>query len=403
MLKGAAPQRVPSLSFTRVRWVLIGVVACVMLAFGHLGLPYGSLDWTAYSQGYPTPEPGVETLVLDAVADTTLDQAIPDDNQGDLDAIWVGQAVTEQAAARRGLVRFDLSAVPAAATIEDASLELYLGFATELPETEVAVLPVLEDWVESEVTWEIAPETGAQATSTVIGSEGGFYAWDVTQLARDWHSGAVPNYGVLLQDVDEMTAALRGFTSRESEVNPPRLVIKFAPPTPTPTQPATSSPTVTLTPTQPATPTATVTLTPTPSPTASATPPPAVCDPTEPGAACSAMITVRAFVDHRCDGAYIGGVDQPIAGAAATVTLPDGTEQTTSTNADGFATFVRLSVPAGTRVTVSLGYPLEGLDGSEIVACARSPETVTIEAADFRFGQFKYVEFRGQVATSSIP
>jgi hypothetical protein len=405
MLKGTAWERVSSALSARGRLVLLAACAFAALALGQLGLPYSNLDWIAYSQAYPTPEPGTEVVVLDTVADTTLDQAMSDDKQGELDAIWVGQAISEQAAARRGLLAFDLTSLPPGATIAEASLELYLGFATELPETQIAVRPVLEDWVESEVTWDTAPEAGPQATSAAVGSENRYYTWDITPLARDWYSGAAPNYGVLLQDLDETTAALRGFTSRESDVNPPRLVINYTPPTPTPTssptQTATPTATVTLTPTQPATPTATITLT--PSPTASATPSAATCDPEDPADACAATITVRAFVDHRCDGAFIRGVDRPIVGAAITVTLPDGTEQTASTNTDGFATFVGLAMPAGASVTVSATYPAEGPGGLPVVACAGSRQTVTFTAADFKFNQFKYVEFRAQAAAFDIP
>lgn len=382
--------------------ILAFLFTLLVLTIPLVQLPYGPLDWTAHSQPYETPEPGTTTATLDAVADATLDQAVPAENQGDLDAIWIGLAETQQAAARRGLLRFELSGVPAGATIESARLELYLGSAAGRSETEIAVFGVLDAWAEGEVTWETMPALSEQLTSTAVGLEGRYYAWDVTELARSWHAGTFSNNGLLLRDTDESTAVLRGFFSREAGVNPPRLVVTYAgaptrPPTPTPaaTQPATATPTVTLT--------ATATATPSPVPSPTATLEPGACDPADPASACSATLTIQAFVDHRCDNFFVRGVDRPISGATVSVTLADGSQRTATTNARGYATFVQLPVPAGTLLTVSIEYPLEGPGGIAVVSCPGSPETVTLTAADFSFGQFKFASFRAQPASFGIP
>lgn len=377
-------------------------VTLLLLAIPLVGLPYGPLDWTVFSQPYETPGPATTTVAIDAVADVTLDQAAPAENQGDSDAVWIGQVEAPQSAARRGLLRFDLSQVPAGATIEEARLELYLASAAGRVETEVTVFGVLDAWAESEVTWDTAPSLAPQLTSTVVGTERRYYAWDVTGLARGWYAGTFANNGLLLRDADESTAVLRGFFSREAGINPPQLVVTYSgaaarPPTPT----ARATPTATQTPAVIFTATPTVTPSPIPSPTATLGP--GVCNPDDPASACSATLTIQAFVDHRCDTFFLHGVDRPISDATAVVTLADGSRRTAMTNALGYATFVQVPVPAGYSVTVSIVYPQHGPGGIAVVSCSGSPETVTLTAADFSFGQFKYVPFRAQPATFGIP
>lgn len=390
----------------QVAHLVVVVILTVLLALAlpRFGLPYGRWDWTVHSQPYATPTPSATTVAtpsattvtIDAIADATLDEAVPAENQGDLDAVWVGQAEIQEPAARRGLLRFDLSSVPAGATIEHATLELYLGSAANRKDTKIAVFGVLDAWAEGEVSWDSAPALSGQLTAAEVGSESGYYAWDVTALAQGWHAGTFANHGLLLRDTDESTAVLRGFFSREAGTHTPRLVVTYTqapprPPTPTPaaTQPATSTPTVTLT----------AALTPTPT----STPGLGVCDPADPAAACSATLTAQAFVDHRCDQAFILGVDRPISGATITVSMADGGPRTAVTNENGYATFVQLRAPAGTTLTVSIDYPPTGPDGTAVVPCQGSPETVPLTAADFGFGQFKYVLFRAQPATFGAP
>lgn len=405
-------------SSVAVRPGVVAILASVLLLLIPLvGLPYGRLDWTVFSQPYGTPVPGTTTVEFNAVADATIDQEVPAENLGDLDAIWIGQAEAQRPAARRGLLRFDLSDVPADATIEHATLELYLASAAGRSETEIAIFGVLDAWAENEVTWQSAPALAPRLTTTMVGTQNRYYAWDVTELAQGWHAGTFGNHGLLLRDTDESSAVLRGFFSREAGLNPPRLIVTYTrafpppppvPSTPTATQPATPTPTLvftaTPTTTQPPTvPTATPTATPSAIPSPSATVEPGACDPGDPTSACSATLTIQAYVDHRCDKAFILGVDRPIGGATAIVTLANGQRRTATTNARGYATFVQLPVPAGSLLRVSIQYPLEGPGGIAVVSCAGSPTRVILTAADFGFGQFKYVSFRAQPATFGIP
>ncbi|RME48040.1 MAG: DNRLRE domain-containing protein [Chloroflexi bacterium] len=376
--------------------VVAALAALLLLAVRFTGLPYGQLDWTVFSQAYETPTPITTTLSLAAVADTTLDEAAPAENQGDGAAVWVGQVAAPQSAARRGLFRFDLGQMPAGAHIKQATLELYLASAAGRLETEIAVFGVLDAWDERQVTWETAPAVAPRLTSAVVGVERRYYTWDVTELVREWYAGSLANNGLLLRDTDESTATLRGFFSREARIHPPRLVVAYAGAPPL-------SPTPTLSATPTATPTIRPTATPSPVPSPTATLGPGECNPDDPASACSATLTVHAYVDHRCDGYFVSGLDWPIAGARVNVTLADGTQRSATTNAFGFATFVQVPVPAGYSVTVSIRYPQEGPGGTPVVPCSGSPETVTLTAGDLAFGQFRYVPFRAQPATFGIP
>jgi hypothetical protein len=75
--------------------------------------------------------------------------------------------------------------------------------------------------------------------------------WDVTDLLREWVSGAVANNGMLvLARGDLMREAVFRSSDFRDRTQRPKLRVKFypAPPTPTPTRTTTPTPTTTLTP-----------------------------------------------------------------------------------------------------------------------------------------------------------
>ena len=52
------------------------------------------------------------------------------------------------------LVRFDLSALPANAQINSASVWFYIETGKEHPEGQISLHPITTDWIESDVTWD---------------------------------------------------------------------------------------------------------------------------------------------------------------------------------------------------------------------------------------------------------
>lgn len=87
-----------------------------------------------------------ETTTLTAVSDNTLIEDFSgSDSNGSADAIYVGR--TQRDGLRRGLIRFDVSAIPPTATIQSVSLKLHL-FRGRPDESHLRVHRSLNSWGE---------------------------------------------------------------------------------------------------------------------------------------------------------------------------------------------------------------------------------------------------------------
>ncbi len=189
-------------------------------------------------------EAAIQTLdatTLEAVADTTIAQGKPNKNYWSAwegDAIKVGYDGDSGEGKLRGLVRFDLSSIPAGSTINSAQLQLYYGswLDYEGHSRRVTTYRVTEPWLEDLVTWNNRPDFAESYgfVDLVAGGQGDFhyYNWTVTDLVQGWVDGTYDNHGILLRG-DE-TIGYRGFFSWESGSDvTPLLVVNFDPPPPT--------------------------------------------------------------------------------------------------------------------------------------------------------------------------
>ncbi len=178
-----------------------------------------------------------------------------------------------------------------------------------------------------------------------------------------------------------------GQPSRRSRV-PLQAATSTATLTLTPTTSATA--TVTLSPT--ATSTATTTSTPTSLPTATSTSTP---PPPPPG---RDSLSVRVFLDYRCDQYFQTNVDLPIPNADVTISFPDGSMATRQTTLFGMAYFAGFDASGG--LTVSVDMPRD-FRGYRIASCPTSPSSIALQPTDFHFG-YKFVSFgalvRGELA-----
>ena len=162
-----------------------------------LELPAGPLQQALVTDGQSCVT--VQRGASGQVEDATLWQAAPDWNDHKNERISTG---TSSAGYSRALVRFDLDAVPAGATVVSASFSLLQNHKNGAGST-VHVLRATAPWSEETVTWSdfgSAFEPAPVASIEVVGGGAGARTVDVRALAQDWISGAAPNHGLVLDD-----------------------------------------------------------------------------------------------------------------------------------------------------------------------------------------------------------
>jgi len=155
-----------------------------------------------------------------STADTYLRQDVPGSNNGILTTVCVERHATQ---ARRGLIKFDLSSIPAGATINSAQLELYCTVAPGAAQT-LNLHEVTSSWTETGATW-TNMNSGFDSTilSTVVGgTAAGWKTWTgLGPLVQSWVSGTKNNYGVMIKCGSETgtTAYLYQFASNNYTTN----------------------------------------------------------------------------------------------------------------------------------------------------------------------------------------
>lgn len=238
----------------------------------------------------PLAPAGLQTSeTLYATADTYVSASSPTTNYGTATSLSIGRSAG--GSDNWILIRFDLSAIPAGATISSATLQMYtmINLAAAAPDSAYQVFPhrvvggVAGAWIETGVTWNSKPSTyAADDAATTVNTNNGWHNIIVTNAMRQWVENGATNAGLTLRG-DGSSTWWTVFLSRENGVTyRPRLVISYSPPgtatptrtptltstfTPTPTATKTATPTVTRTPTATKTATPTATRTPTKTPT----------------------------------------------------------------------------------------------------------------------------------------
>jgi hypothetical protein len=209
-----------------------------------------------------TIEAHATTVTLGASKDNTL-------YQDSLGALSNGSGTTLFAGStgggliRRGLIEFDLSAIPAGSTIDSVTLDLFLTQAQSFP-TNVALHEVQAEWGQgtssggnraggganattNDATWlhtfyntaswanpggDFASEISATA---VVGAEGAIYRWESTPAlvadVQGWVNSSAANHGWLLQGDESQSGTAKAFATREdgTAANRPLLTVTFSP------------------------------------------------------------------------------------------------------------------------------------------------------------------------------
>lgn len=192
--------------------------------------------------GWVPPATGT-TVTLTASQDTWIDEAHTASNYG----TDISFTVTTNKIGR-GLVKFNLSSIPAGAKFTSAKLLLYAGgFSPTNPPTSsiLTVNPVNVPWTENGASWKTAngsPNSwkcgcfggnfAAAAASATLSSSftpGGWVEWDVTALAQEWFDGVRLNYGVGVL-MDPTSGSSVAFNSKDATYAPqymPQLVLTY--------------------------------------------------------------------------------------------------------------------------------------------------------------------------------
>jgi uncharacterized repeat protein (TIGR01451 family) len=152
--------------------------------------------------------PPQQTTKLYPVADAAVFQSVPDTNYGSRSYMYAGYdhsgCSLYSGKVARSLVRFDLSSIPAGASIRDAKLHLrltgwcyYVGHSQ--PRT-VTIYRADAGWSESSVTWNNKPGCAeSYASASVSVTSRGWHSFDITNLVRGWVNGSFSNYGLMVR------------------------------------------------------------------------------------------------------------------------------------------------------------------------------------------------------------
>ncbi|MEX2186115.1 MAG: DNRLRE domain-containing protein [Pirellulales bacterium] len=209
-----------------------------------------------------------DVMMFQAAKDTSLfETAAGNTSAGGAAGIFVGRnGLTAGTAVRRGMIAFDLSAIPTGATINSVSLRMFVAKSSSQgpPTTSVALHRVLGDWGEGTVvtssgssggaalsgdaTWvhQFFPGdpwtnvggdfVGLSSAEQIVGSQGQFITWTSTPPLVDdvqgWIDGDTANFGWLLRGNESTARTAREFASSEflPVSNRPALTVDFTPP-----------------------------------------------------------------------------------------------------------------------------------------------------------------------------
>ena len=197
-----------------------------------------------------------QTVVLNAVKDNTIYSNLTNNSNGAGDNFTTGAIASSPV--RRGLLMFDLSSIPAGATITAVSLRLVMN-RTVSGANNVSLHRLNENWGEGasnagaggdgngapaelgDATWICTFSNGAggcttswttaggvfqlaaSATTSVIGP--GAYTWSSGQMitnVQDWKNNAATNFGWVIIGAEGTPGSAKRFSSRTNPIVPDR-------------------------------------------------------------------------------------------------------------------------------------------------------------------------------------
>ncbi|WP_342713640.1 DNRLRE domain-containing protein [Oceanisphaera psychrotolerans] len=171
-----------------------------------------------------------------AGSDTYLDDGNPGTNWGAATDMRISNKSNSQ---KRGLLKFDLSGIPAAALVTSATLELNLEGIGSGDTASIALHRVTRDWHPAQTNWNVALNTsnwtspGGDIDPTAITSAvidpltPGATQWDITALVGDWVAGNQNNYGLMLKGSPGVNHADFSTSNHATAALRPKLTIRY--------------------------------------------------------------------------------------------------------------------------------------------------------------------------------
>lgn len=131
----------------------------------------------------------------------------------------------------RSLLQFNLSGIPPTCTIVKAELELKVYRNEVTGGILVEAHRLLNNWNESLVTWNNQPPESPHVDGVILATPDtplDFIRIDITDLARGWYNGSIPNNGLILRG-NEAVNDLIGFVSTRGQFSSewPRLRVVY--------------------------------------------------------------------------------------------------------------------------------------------------------------------------------
>jgi len=195
------------------RVAVFAAIACVVCSLVTVAAAT-SLTVTSQHLGAVALPVTITTTSLTSVADTGANQASPNTNTGTTTTMLVESAT---AANQRSFARFDLSAIPATARVQSATLQLTMSTAPTASRT-YEVDKVNASWTESALTWTTMPAASAATTTVLSGTTSGVnLTWNVTTDAKTFVANSATNFGWQIKDSTESSATARTATFRTRE------------------------------------------------------------------------------------------------------------------------------------------------------------------------------------------
>lgn len=193
-----------------------------------------------------------QTFSGSTCSDTYIRSAAATTNYGTAAVVYSGSASTG-GGLYRTLMKWDAisdGGIPTSASILSATLKLTVNAEAATSERDFYVWPVLQDWNVSQATWNIYKTgsnwgsagadlvgTDVEANPTIFEriqpNEDPGYAqvhWDITSLAKRWHSGALANYGMLITGTNTWAESNDRYAFESTETttgSPPMLEVVY--------------------------------------------------------------------------------------------------------------------------------------------------------------------------------